>query len=232
VATFIDNENRFRQDAATVRECPHCGAHAQLIPVATPSYGAIASRRPRQVPLGFYCSACGAPRFARANVRAIDEERVELSAALVEVERAKEHFPVTYLPEEMRGIFEEALACYVADIPNAFASMCRRTLEIAASANVDTHAYRAAFDDIVRIGEIDGATADTLKQLLFEDGYLPTIDAGRSAVLIEVMRDILYQCHVRAAKFHAAMKMRRFFAEETHEKVTSFRRPRGSARSA
>lgn len=230
--TYIDNENSYHQDAATVRECPHCGAHAQLIPVATPRYAVVAARRPRQVPLGFYCSACSAPRFARANVRGIDANRVELSSSFVEVERAKERFPATYLPEEMRHMFDEALACYSADIPNAFASMCRRTLQAAGSGSADGKVYRAAFGDIVRIGEIDEPTADTLARVLFETDGLPPIDAGQAAVLIEIMKDILYQCHVRPAKFHAAMKMRRFFAEETHEKVTSFRRPRGSARSA
>ena len=229
MATYIDNAGSYHQDAATVRECPHCGAHAQLIPAATPHYSTIALRRPRQVPLGFYCSACGEPRFARANIRSIDANRVELSSTVVEIERTKEHFPDSYLPAEMRALFDEALRCYSADIPNAFASMCRRTLE---ASSADAERYRAAFEETVRIGEIDAPMAGTLQRVLFDDGDLPTIDAGQAAVLIEIMKDMLYQCHVRAAKFHAAMKMRRFFVAETHDKVTSFRRPRGSARSA
>ena len=224
---YIDNESVYHQDTATVRECPHCGAHAQLIPISTPLYASVAARRPRQVPLGFYCSACGEPRFARANVRAIEPDRIELSSSITEIERAKEHFPATYLPESMRRLFDEALACYTGDIPNAFASMCRRTLRAAKRED-----YRGAFDDIVVLGDIDAPTADTLAHVLFGEGDIPLIDAGQAAVLIEIMKDILYQEHVRAAKFHAAMKMRRFFAEESHEKVTSFRRPRGSARSA
>ncbi len=236
VANYVKQNNAFRQDAAIARECPHCGANAQLIPVSTPSYKALVSARPSQVALGFSCSACGEPRFGKARVRAYEPERVVLSSKIVEVERARERFQLAYLPEQARPLFEEALACYTADLHNAFASLCRRTAD--ASIRQIGHAgltsWRNAFASALELGEIDTAPAEIMRAVLFGDlETMPTIDAEIAAVLIEVMKDVLYQIHVRRAKFKAAMQMRRYFAEEGRvNKVTSFRSKRGQARSA
>jgi hypothetical protein len=39
-------------------------------------------------------------------------------------------------------------------------------------------------------------------------------------VLVEVLKDLLYQSYVRTAKLQAAMKMRRYLAGEAGQKVT------------
>jgi hypothetical protein len=56
--------------------------------------------------------------------------------------------------------------------------------------------------------------------LFAEDPAPPAIDADEAAVLIEVIKDLLYQSYVRTAKLQAAMKMRRYFAGEAAQKVT------------
>src|SRR5262245_66647841 len=86
LSVYVNKNNGFQQPEPVTRECPHCGAHAQLLPVATPSFETLSSARPRNVGLVFRCAACNEPRFIRATVRAIDDEQVELSATLVEVE--------------------------------------------------------------------------------------------------------------------------------------------------
>ena len=224
-------DDRFEQDAALVRECPHCGAHAQMLPVSTPRFASLQQTRAGKVPVGYLCSACGEPRFARAHVRSIDADRIELAEGIVEIERPREHFAFSYLPEEVRLYFDEALQCYSADIFNAFAAMCRLTVaaSIHALDGAGHEQWRNAFEDIVHIGRIDDPTAATMERLLFsEDRSAPVIDAGQAAVLLEIVKDVLYQCHVRAARFQAAMKVRRFFAEEQGSKLTTFRRPRGA----
>ena len=231
MSVTIHADDRFEQDAVQVHECPHCGVHAQLVPVSTPSFEVLRRHRPGKVAIGYYCSACGEPRFGRAHVRSIDADRVELADGIVEVERPREHFASSYLPDNVRLIFDEALECYSADIFNAFASMCRRTVSASIDAldDVQHEIWNGAFEEIVRIGEIDSATAATIERLLFsQDDTAPFIDAGQAAVLLEVMKDVLYQCHVRGAKFRAAMKVRRFFAQEQHGKLTTLRLPRGA----
>lgn len=54
---------------------------------------------------------CNEPRFVRAAVRAFEPERVELSANLHEVERARERFQYSYLPGNIERLLREALEC-------------------------------------------------------------------------------------------------------------------------
>jgi len=231
MSAYIHKDDRFEQTAPPVRECPHCGAHAQMLPVSTPKFKTLTETAPSHVALGFQCSACGEPRFGKALVRSISADRVELSGGVVEIERPKERFAFTYLPAEVRELFSEALECYSSDLHNAFASMCRRTVaaSVAHLPEPGQSRWQNAFAEVIEIGEIDDATAATFKRVLFNSSAsMPKIDAGQSAVLLEIMKDVLYQCHVRAAKFRAAMKMRRLFADEQPSKVTSLRRARGA----
>jgi hypothetical protein len=232
VAVYVKKDNTFEQADPITRECPHCGAHAQMIPLATPSFEAIRSARPRQVGIAFRCAACDEPRFGRTTVRAIDTVRVELSSNIVEVGRSQQRFPYSYLPAPVERIFREALRCYTADCYNAFASMCRRTVQVAI-AELGSNAKLQWFElykDVVRIGEIDRATAQTLETTLFGgDVPVPEITGDQAAVLVETIKDMAYQCFVRTAKLRTAMKMRRFFAEEHGGKITSLDRHRAES---
>jgi hypothetical protein len=233
VRNYVNKDNTFEQHSPQARECPHCGAHAQLIPESTPNFSMLVETRPAQVAIGFRCSACGEPRFGRVQVRAFEDSRVELASHIVEIERPKERFQFAYLPRAVARLFREALDCYTADLHNAFASMCRRTAAAAVRELADDqrNRWRASFDDVVMLAELDESTTAVLEAVLFEtEPEVPEITAAQSAVLIEVMKDMLYQTHVRTAKLLAAVRMRRYFAEESDPKVTSFRRPRGRDR--
>ena len=229
MAIYVKNDNTFEQAEPVSRECPHCGAHAQLIPIATPSFEAIRSAGPRQVGIAFRCAACNEPRFGRAAVRSIDTVSVELSSNIIEVERAQQRFPYSYLPAAVERLFREALQCYNADCHNAFASMCRRTVQTAI-ADLGSNARLEWFElykDVVNIGEVDDATAQVLETVLFgTDAPVPEIGADHAAVLVEMIKDMAYQSYVRTAKLRAAMRMRRYFAEEASSKITSLERHR------
>jgi hypothetical protein len=223
VTICIYADNRFEQSENVSRECPHCGAHAQLLPVATPSFDALMSYRPHHVGLGFRCAACSEPRFVRVAVRSYEESRIELSSNLIEVERGRERFQFSYLPPAVERMFRETLQCYSAGCYNAFASMCRRTVrtslaEAGAEAKLRWHDL---FRDVVAIGELDDATSRTLHSILFGRDEIPELQAGEASVLIEAIKDMVYQAYVRTAKLRAALKMRRFFAEEQRSKVTT-----------
>ena len=229
LSIYVNKNNGFEQAETITRECPHCGAHAQLVPVATPSFEALIAARPRHVGIAYRCAACNEPRFVRAAVRAFDPERVELSTNLVEIERPRERFQYGYLPEPIERALRETLDCYTAGLHNAFASMARRTVRAALNdldANAPTR-WREITTEVLQIGEVDAATAGVLEAVLFGAGdEPPELDPEAAAVLIEVVKDLLYQGYVRTAKLKAAMRMRRFFAGETGSKVTSIDRGR------
>ena len=142
-----------------------------------------------------------------------------------------EQFPFNYLPEQVRATFEEALQCYSADLFNAFGLMCRHIVAVSEEPHDDSNREKmhAAVSEIMAIGEVDESAVQTIQQWLFgEESEISSIDPSTAAILLEVMKDVLYQRHVRGARFRAAMRVRRFFAEEHTTKLTTLRRQRGS----
>jgi hypothetical protein len=228
LSIYVNKNNGFHQDEPIARECPHCGAHAQLLPLSTPSYETLMSARPRHVGIVYRCAACNEPRFVRLAVRAFEEERVELAASFIEIERVRERFQYSYLPDKVERLLRESLECYTAGCHDAFASMCRRTLH-AALAGADVNARRRWQEivrDVLMIAEVDAEGSRVVDDVLFGDREPPEMTPDQSAILIEVVKDLFFQTYVRTAKLRGAMKMRRFFAGETLRNVTPIGRSR------
>jgi hypothetical protein len=221
VAIYVKNNNDFEQTEPIVRECPHCGAQAPLVPIATPGFAELSAARPQHAGVAFRCAVCNEPRFARAAIRSFDKDRIVLSANLVEIERGKEHFQYNYLPEKLQRLLREAFGCYTADLFLAFAILCRRVVTVASGLEpLPGHtSFAQRFEDAATLGEIDTTTRETLQQVLFGNGAEPEIDADQAAVLIEVLKDMLQQRYLRTAKLKRAIQMRRFFASESKQKV-------------
>jgi len=221
VAIYVKNNNDFEQTEPIVRECPHCGVHAPMVPSATPSFDALKKARPHHTGVAFRCAACNEPRFARAAIRSFGDDRIILSANLVEVERPKEHFQYNYLPKETGLLLREAFGCYAADLTLAFAVLCRHSIASAARAElaVSEATFERLFDDTCRLAEIDRETRQIMHQALFMTSATPEIDADQAAMLIEIIKDIFQQRFVRTAKLKRAIQMRRFFASESDQKV-------------
>jgi len=223
VSIYVNKNKGFTQTEPIARECPHCGAHAQLLPVAAPSFDVLAQTRPKNAGIVFRCAACNEPRFLRAAVRAIGADSVELAPNLIEVERTRERFHYAYLPDPVERLLRETLDCYSLGALNAFATMCRRTTQVALRTLDATtqHRWHDTLADVLRVCDVDAVTANTIEVVLFVDeGDPPLITADEAAVLVEALKDLFYQNYVRTAKLRAAMRMRRFFAAESADKVT------------
>jgi len=223
VAIYVNKNNGFELTEPMTRMCPHCGTHAQLLAVANPSYEVLAQTRPKHAGLLFRCAACNEPRFLRATVRAVAPDRVELAPNVVEVERTRERFQYGYLPDTIEQLLRETLDCYSLGALNAFATMCRRTTRTALRTLGATGKTRwqDTLLEMLRLCEVDAVTTGTVDAVLFGDDLdPPAITPDEAAVLVEALKDLFYQSFVRSAKLRAAMKMRRFFAEESLGKIT------------
>jgi hypothetical protein len=221
VAIYVKNNNDFELTRPIVRECPHCGVHAPMVPVATPNFAELNESRPHHTGVAFRCGACNEPRFARAAIRSFGDDRIILSANLVEVERSKEHFQYNYLPANTGRLLSEAFGCYAADLWLAFAILCRRTIETAVRAELASRqpGFEQLFEDAARLAEIGGDTKAALHSVLFDTSAEPEIDADQAAVLIEIVKDMFQQRFVRTAKLRRAIQMRRFFAAGSNPDV-------------
>ncbi|MGH8266358.1 MAG: hypothetical protein ACRETS_03495, partial [Steroidobacteraceae bacterium] len=118
--------------------------------------------------------------------------------------------------------FREALTCFSHGTFNAFASMCRRTAQ-AMFADLGEAGKLRLFDELngVReLADIDpeifihmrnvlfGAELDARSQLSLLDGY-------QAGIILEVVKDLLYEAYVRKGKLQQAIMVRRFFLDET-----------------
>lgn len=229
MSVYIDSNSRLHHDQEQnfALTCPHCQVLAHLTPLAVPSYEQLVMHRPKQIGLVFRCDSCNAPVFLRFNIKMYAANRVELASTFYELERAREKFTFTYLPEEAEVIFREALACYSANCLNAFASMCRRTAQIV-FADLGDAGKLKLFDELNEIremAEIDPETFNAVKKVIFGGEneprpQFPTLDPYQAGVLLEVMKDLLHQAYVRKGRLQQAMMVRRFFIDEASGRVT------------
>ena len=235
MSVYIDLASRLNHDQAEnlAVTCPHCQVVAHITPVAVPRFEDLAVHKPRQVGVVYLCDNCHAPIFLRFTVRNYGPARIELAPQFSEVERAREKFTYTYLPEEVEILFREALVCFSNAAYNAFASMCRRTAQ-AAFADLGEPGKMRIFDELNNVRELAGIATEPfnkLRTILFGNETdprpnMPLLDSYEAGIALEVVKDLLYEAYVRKGKLQQAMMMRRFFLDETASNLTPLARTR------
>jgi hypothetical protein len=165
--------------------------------------------------------------FLRFPVKLYAGSRVELAPNFTELERSRERFSFTHLPEDTEAILKETFACFTAGCYNAFASMCRRVAQMT-FADLGPEGKLELYDELAnikRLAELDDESYEPVRKVLFDfdepgRGNLPVIDGYQAGVLLEVLKDLLYQAYVRRGRLQQAMMVRRYFAEDSSN-VTS-----------
>ena len=98
--------------------------------------------------------------------------------------------------------------------------MCRRASVSAFEALGEGGKLRA-FEEVMTAQDIAGIEDDSftpIKQVLFGTGsheQLPLLNRAQAGILVEVLKDMFYQCFVRRGKLTRAIKVRRFFVTES-----------------
>ena len=221
MAITIERTGRLKPgaDEALSLECPYCGVTSRMTPESVPSFDMLDRTRPKHTGVVYQCDACKSPVFLRFAVKRFREDEIELSRNFVELERPKERFQFSYLPKTTELLFREALSCYSNNNFNAFGSMCRRAAANAFNELGDSGRLRA-FDEVMvaqEIADIDDASFEPIKQVIFESAAeeeLPLLSHAQAGLLLEVMKDMFYQCFVRRGKLTRAIKVRRFFVQD------------------
>jgi len=224
MSVYIDSTSRMvhEQERALALTCPHCEVTAHLTPTAVPRFEDLQAVKPAAVGVVYRCDACNAPVFLRYPVRMYRANRIELATQFVEVERPREKFTFTHLPDEVELLFREALTCFSNGAYNAFASMCRRTAQ-AAFIDLGEAGKLRLFDELNEVrdmADIDARTFTTIKSVIFgtqadSRADPPHLEATTAAVVLEVMKDLLYEAYVRKGRLQQALMVRRYFAEES-----------------
>jgi len=211
----------FGDERETARNCPRCHAFSRMSPTAVPTFDELLLQKPRAIGVVLRCHACNAPVFLRYTTRTFASNRVEFSSQAFDVERPIEKFSFNYVPEDVETYFREALVCYSHNQLQAFAAMCRRSAAVT-FADMGNSTKLRLFDsisDVREMAQIDEETFALVTRIIFGGGNeplldLPVINTYQAAVLLEVMKDFLYQAYIRKGRLQHAMKVRRFFVEE------------------
>jgi hypothetical protein len=199
-------------------KCPHCGNSANISAVSIPRYEYLARFRPKTVGIAYRCDSCNFPIFLRFKVNNYDlgNNRIVLEEAYEEVERPQETFEYKYLPAPVAEDFREALTCYSHACYNAFAALCRRCAQ-SAFTELGAAGKDKVLDQLKEIKEtaaLDDDTFSILQQVVISghDGahpHLPRLSPERAAILLELMKDVMYQLFVRKAKIQEAVQLRK-----------------------
>ena len=224
MSVYIDSSSQLHhdQEKSLVVTCPHCQVVAHITTAAVPRFEDLQLYKPKQVGVVYLCDNCHMPIFLRYTARTYSATRIDLSPQFIEVERAKEKFTFTYLPEEVEVLFKEALTCFSAGAFNAFASMCRRTAQ-AVFADMGEAGKMRLFYELNNVRDMAGIAPEAfakIKNILFgaetdPRPNPPPLDGYEAGVVLEVIKDLLYEAYVRKGKLQQAMMVRRFFLDET-----------------
>jgi len=237
MSVYVDANSRLHhdQERSLALHCPQCQVFSHITVVSAPQYSELIATRPSHVGVVYRCDACNAPIFLRFAVKMYAPNRVELASTYVELERAREKFNFTYLPEDSEKLFREALACYSGGQFNAFASMCRRTIQ-AVIRDLGENGRMRIFNQLAEareLAEIDAETFATVKKVMFgsdADAWpsTPEIGAYEAGVLLELVKDVLYEAYVRKGKLQQSMMVRRHFADDSTDRVMQLGRASGA----
>jgi hypothetical protein len=229
MSVYIDAGSRIvhDQEQSLALVCPHCLLTAHITPAAVPSFEDLQAHKPKHVGLVYRCDACLAPIFLRFTARLYGADRVELAPQFAEVERPHEAFAFTHLPEEVELFFREALVCYSSGAFNAFALMCRRSAQAMFADLGESGKLRlyGELNNLRMLAELDSETFIVIKHVLFGSDSdarpkAPLLDSYAAGVLLEIMKDLLYEAYVRKGKLQQAMMVRRFFVDEKTQSPT------------
>lgn len=217
---YIPKDNNITNifDTHFTLQCPHCNAISNVTAISIPRYELIQRFKLNKVGIVYKCDSCNEPIFLKfhIDVSSLNKNPIKIYDDYIEIERPQESFDFKYLPEEVKNDFKEALTCYSNSCYNAFGSMCRRCIQTASNllgAKGKDKVHRQ-IKDLREMAEIDDETFEVLNQIIISGHdaahpHLPKLSQERAKILLELMKDVLYQLFVRKAKVIEAMQLRK-----------------------
>jgi hypothetical protein len=184
-------------------------------PVAIPRYALILRFKLTETGIVYRCSSCNRAVFLRFKMLNFNNP-LHLSDEYQQITTTLEPFETQYLAGAVLDDFSEALTCYANSCWNAFAAMCRRCIQsVSESFGAEgSTKVQGQLQDLKAMGVADNETFEQLHAIMLSghDGthpHLPSLSPARAAVLLQLMKDVLYQLYVRPAKIREASELRK-----------------------
>jgi len=195
--------------------CPHCSVSNPNLPHVWHTTTENHSSRNQRNWKIYKCENCGGLITAYA-------PHGKNNVSQIYPSKISETFDFEYLSGEVLEDFQEALNCYSNNCFNAFAAMCRRTVQSLATqlGSEGKDKVTKQLENLKSLLDIDEETFTILEQIIIagHDGahpHLPKLSPQRATVLLELMKDVLYQLYIRKVKIEESIKLRNQSIEES-----------------
>lgn len=195
--------------------CPHCSVANPNLPYVWQTTTENHSGRNKRNWKVYKCESCG------GLISAFSPHGTN-NVIQIYPSKISETFDFEYLRGDVLADFQEALNCYSNNCFNAFAAMCRRTVQSLATqlGSEGKDKVTKQLENLKSILDIDEETFTILEQIIIagHDGahpHLPKLSPQRAAILLELMKDVLYQLYIRKIKIEESIKLRKQTIEES-----------------
>ncbi|QCX01148.1 DUF4145 domain-containing protein [Aggregatimonas sangjinii] len=212
---LLTNTDKKLFDNAISCICPHCGDSNSPNLTSTPKHNLLFRHRPKKIGMAYLCNTCKEPLFFKFKILSIDSMKINISDEYEVIENPKVKFDYEHLPEVVKNDFKEALGCYTNGLYNAFAAMCRRTIQSSAD-NLGAEGkskVQNQINELKELGTLDDETYEILKRIILDghDGahpHLPALSLERAEILLELLKDVLHQLFIRKGRIKKAARLR------------------------
>jgi hypothetical protein len=198
--------------------CPHCHKQTALTPLSRPDFATIKACKPAVTGLCFLCLSCRKPLLVRYSVEHIGETEIELAPAAALDVRPDDRINLSYLPASVKKPYVDALGCYQHELIQPFGLMCKQTID-AVIKDLGEGGKLKVFNHLEELRDVFNVEPHifaTIGEVLFDNkrSLMSTSVFGRTeaAVLLEALKDLIYQFYIRKARLQRAVSMRQFFA--------------------
>jgi hypothetical protein len=219
-------DDRICHDAGNLNPgCPHCQKQTALTPLSRPDFATIKACKPAITGLCFLCLTCRKPVMVRYSVKHIGETEIELAPVPLPESRQDDRINLNYLPTSVQKPYTDAVGCYQHELIQPFGLMCKQTID-AVIKDLGEGGKLKVFNHLEELRDVFNVEPHifaTIGEVLFDNkrSLAGTNVFGRNeaAVLLEALKDLLYQFYIRKARLQRAVSMRQFFANPTQDDV-------------
>lgn len=183
--------------------CSVCDTVSRLQLVSMPDPNTTNARGLKEIIAGYACDHCHAAIPLRWSVIAVDGHGVHV-ALPEEILIAVEPFDYSYIPEPVTSDIKEALNCLSVKAHNGFAALCRRAIQSTCAhlGAEGTTRVEGQINELKELAELDAETFAALKAIMLggHDGahpQLPAVDESRADLLLQLLRDVMFQLFTR-----------------------------------
>lgn len=205
--------------------CPHCSAYTKITLLVYSSTDSCRHLGMNKVGSIFYCESCLEPIFICWQLK--DKKHsppIVDQPQLMHISMPKSD--LTYVQDKVKKEYIEALKCYGITCYNAFAAICRRTIqticmdkEIAGTTKVMKQVEK------LKKELADPEMSDILDELIISGHngvhpHLPEVKEERAEKMLALMNDLLDQIYNRPGRLKVMKKLRQKAINKVKKKTT------------